>query len=129
MRLKSAGRRSLLGGLGAVALATAALAMTGTPASAAVASGRVQLCALGNYSADITWSNGLHSYLVPQGECRTFEIVGTEAYIVGGFYNGSGNHFNIQHCAPGPGGYNASTPGTTRIAQGTTTAPTLRTRA
>ncbi|MFG1882555.1 hypothetical protein [Micromonospora sp. NPDC049102] len=123
MRLKSVGRRSLVGGLAVAATATAALAMTATPASAAIGNHRVQLCAQGNYTADITWSTGLHSFIVPQGQCQTFDIVGTGAYTIGGFYNVSGAHFGITTVLPGPEGFNSSTPGSAWGARGTTTAP------
>jgi hypothetical protein len=125
MRLKSVGRRSLVGGLAVAATATAALAMTATPASAAIGNHRVQLCAQGNYVADITWSTGRHSFIVPQGQCQTFDIVGTGPYFIGGFYNVSGSHFDITMVVPPipPGEFNSSTPGSKWGAEGTTTAP------
>lgn len=118
-----AGRRSLTI-LGTAAFAAAvAVASTGTPAFAAISNGRVQLCAQGNYSADISWSTGLSSTVVAPGSCQTFNIVGTGAYTIGGFYNVSHDHFKITKVLPGPEGFNSSTPGSKWGAKGTTTSP------
>jgi hypothetical protein len=125
MRLKSARRRALLGGLAAVS-AAAALVVTGTPAFAAIGNHRVQLCAQGNYAADITWSTTDHSLVVPRGECKTFDIDGTGAFKIGGFYNVSQAHFQIVTVFPEVGGYNSDSPGSKWGAEGTTTAPHVK---
>ncbi|MER6168019.1 hypothetical protein [Streptomyces violaceorubidus] len=116
------GRRST-GALGALLAAAAVVVAIGSPASAAISNHRVQLCAQGNYNADITWSTGLHSYVVSPGQCQTFDIVGTGPYTIGGFYNVSHAHFNITTVLPLPGGFNQDTPGSKWGAMGTTTAP------
>ncbi|MET7694964.1 hypothetical protein ABZT06_44895 [Streptomyces sp. NPDC005483] len=116
------GRRSTVA-LGATLAAGAAVIALGSPASADISNHRVQLCAQGNYVADITWSTGLHSFVVNPGDCQTFDIVGTGPYTIGGFYNVSKAHFNITTVLPTPGGFNSSTPGSKWGAEGTTTDP------
>ncbi|MFD6530999.1 hypothetical protein [Streptomyces sp. NPDC060184] len=119
---RTLGRRSATAA-GAALTAGAAVVALGSPASAAISNHRVQLCAQGNYVADITWSTGLHSYVVSPGNCQTFDIVGTGAYTIGGFYNVSNAHFGITRVLPGPEGFNSTTPGSKWGAEGTTTAP------
>jgi hypothetical protein len=117
------GRRSLTAMSMVAVAAGVTVASTGTPAFAAIGNGRVQLCAQGNYVADLTWSTGLHSFVVAPGQCQTFDIIGTGPYTIGGFYNVSKAHFNITTVLPGPGGFSSSTPGSKWGAEGTTTAP------
>lgn len=127
MRIKQRlSRRSTLATGTAVLAAGAAVVAVGTPASAAIGNHRVQLCAQGNYAADITWSTGLHSYVVFPGQCSTFDIGGTGPYTIGGFYNVSKKHFNLTTVLPGPGGFDSSTPGSKWGAEGDTGDPNNR---
>ncbi|MGC4854938.1 hypothetical protein ACLQ24_16485 [Micromonospora sp. DT4] len=98
---------------------TAALAVTGTPASAAIGNHRVQLCAQGNYVAGIAWSTGATSYAVAPGECRTFDIVGTGPYVIGGFNNNTAARFSIKLVKPESGSFDSSTPGSAWGVRGT----------
>ena len=112
-------------GVGAAVAGIAVIAAAGTPACASIGNHRVQLCAQGNYTANITWSTKRETPVVNPGQCQTFDIVGTGPYTIGGYYNVSHALFNIGKVLPGPEGYNASTPGSAWGAAGTTTAPYL----
>nr|BFD80701.1 hypothetical protein StreXyl84_01020 [Streptomyces sp. Xyl84] len=126
MRSKQGPRRRSLMATGAVVLATgAAVVAAGTPASAAISNHRVQLCAKGNYDADITWSDGVHSTAVRRGQCQTFDIWAPGGYTIGGFYNTGGAHFDIAGIASPRGGWQAGTPGRKYGAEGTTKAPRI----
>ncbi|MFB7502775.1 MULTISPECIES: hypothetical protein [Streptomyces] len=123
MRIRQKLSRRFTATVGTALAAGAAVIAASAPASAAISNHRVQLCAQGNYVADITWSTGLHSFIVTPGSCQTFDIVGTGPYTIGGFYNVSKAHFDIVTVLPGPGGFNADTPGSKWGAEGTTTNP------
>ncbi|MEW2294394.1 hypothetical protein ABZ719_17060 [Streptomyces sp. NPDC006743] len=123
MRIKPRLSRRSAAVAGAALAAGAAVLAVGTPASAAISNHRVQLCAQGNYAADITWSTGSSTRVVFPGQCQTFDIVGTGPYTIGGFYNVSKAHFKLVTVLPLPGGFNSSTPGSKWGAEGDTGDP------
>lgn len=105
---------------GAVAVASSASASIGT--------GRIQLCSQGNYTSDLTWDpSGLHTYVVPEGTCQTFDVPGWASTItVGGFYNTSQAHFDIVTLVPFAGDpFGPNHTGMALGTRGTTTAPSI----
>jgi hypothetical protein len=83
MSLKRLSRRTLLtvGGLGLAATSVVAFAASASavvPQPAAIGSGRIQLCAQGNYNAFFVYQDAIagtkSSTVVKKGSCQTFEM-------------------------------------------------------
>jgi hypothetical protein len=122
MRGKRVWRRRLTAALGATLAGGAAVIAMSTPASAAISNNRVQVCAQGTYEADILWADDSYSYMIPQGQCRTFDIVDTGTYyVIAGYDPNRNNHFIVQTVQSGPRGFGPDTPGSKWGAEGTIT--------
>jgi hypothetical protein len=81
----------------AAGIVSAGAVAVASPASASIGTGRIQLCSQGNYASDITWPGGLHTYVVAEGSCQTFNFPsqGVSYFTIGGWYNTNPTHFNI----------------------------------
>lgn len=118
-------KRAALGAATGV-VALGAVVAVSSPASASIGNGRIQLCAQGNYAADLAWhdannTSALHSYVVNKGSCQTFNIPSWATSItVGGYYNTSGSYFSIYTIQQGSTPF--SQEGIAGAAQGVTTA-------
>jgi hypothetical protein len=126
MSAKTLSRRIAVGAATVGLVSTAAVVVASGPASASISTGRIQLCAQGNYASDITWNpGGLHTYVVAQGGCQTFNMPqGVQTFTIGGFYNTIPAHFSIVTMLPSGG--DPFGPGHAGMAfgtRGTTTSP------
>ncbi|MCF3964885.1 hypothetical protein [Streptomyces fuscigenes] len=116
--------------IAATAAAAAALAVTTTlgaatasAATAAIGTGRVQLCSEGGYSSSLVFSaSGIatqRTVFVPAGQCQTFNVPFAASLGVWG-QDSDGTPFNV----PGPSLRSSpSHAGMKLAAEGTTTAP------
>lgn len=134
MKIKSGVRRIALAAGGAGVVAGVAIAVPGTAsaATAVIGAGNIELCANGNYTAQMefqgTINNGAtlketFTSKVPQGTCQVFSVPSfSQAEITFGFFNTHPDQrFTVGSSVAQPGG-----PAQLIRAEGTTTDPTFK---
>jgi hypothetical protein len=124
MRIRSKVRGIALAAGGSVALAGMAIAAPGTAlaAPATIGPGNIELCANGNYTAQLSFLQvGIFSTLVPQGTCEVFSVAGGAGAVeILGFFNTHPNQsFKV-------GQITATGPAELCRAEGTTTDPSFQ---